>query len=91
VLGFKSLFTHLSAGPFLGVGLLCNLMIHKVIPMDKINQRINELCSAIIHESDASKVIGLASELNRLLVQKIDKMDENHKAQPSTDPTPENA
>ena len=55
--------------------------------MEKINQRISELCAAITHESDASKVITLAEELNQLLVQKIDKMDETHKIQPAPEPT----
>jgi hypothetical protein len=63
----------------------------QVTLMDKINKRIDELCSAITHESDVSKVIRLAAELNRFLADKIDKMDQADTAQPSSDSTPENA
>jgi hypothetical protein len=42
------------------------------------------------HESDVSKVVRLAAELNRLLADKIDNMDQADAAQSSSDPAPEN-
>ena len=58
------------------------------ILMDKINQHINELCSAITRESDASKIARLATELNRILADKFGKMGN---IQPSSNQTPETA
>lgn len=53
--------------------------------MEKIHQRINELCSAIAQECDAARVIRLTAELNRLLANKIEKTS------PPSDQTPETA
>jgi hypothetical protein len=53
-------------------------------PMDNVNQRISDLCSAIIQESNPAEVIRLSAELNRLLADKIDET--SSPADPSPEP-----
>ena len=85
---FVNLFTHPSAGPYSGRRSLVKSDDSQTLlrsPMEKINQRISELCAAITKESNPAEVIRLSAELNRILAEKIDKTSE------PSDPTPETA
>jgi len=50
--------------------------------MEKINQRISELCAAITKESNPAEVIRLSAELNRILATRLLNRPTLHRKRP---------